>query len=289
MNQLPKKNVNIHEHEIINLIHSYLKKNVKINEFNSVHISSFDNLKTIKRNNYYIVPKYNGIYSWMIFIRLNGIYYAVTLNKYDKNLKLFPVDISVKEVIYEGSIFDGIFYKDKQTNKKQFIIHETYLLAGRSMLTLSRLDRMTVLNDYLNKKFQRNFNYNIDVCVNYFIEKESILKLYHLSKNDVTIGGWLFYPNSYNHNIYYYQLLNEDFDVKHNINKMFIMMKTKKPDVYHLFDLGDIERQNKIGIAHIPGIEDSKRCESWFNKNVNEVKVQCKRADNKWIPIQLMS
>ena len=285
-----RKNPDIGSHSSFKKIFSYLNNNVKITNHNPIKISSQSDLKIIKENNYYIVPRWNGTYSWMVFTMINDCYYAVTFpknNKYDGKQRLFPVDLRGKEVMYDGTIFDGIFYKNHEKNSRHFIVHDVYLLEGRNILNLNRLDRMTMLNGYLNINIQRNPSYDITACVNYFINNESISNLYNTSKMmETNIVSWMFYPHNSGHPTYYYNIQNNDFIIIQNKNRLFIMVKSKIPDVYHLYDLhGD--KKNKIDIAYIPDITTSKKCASWF-EDETELKVLCKNVDGKWIPLQVI-
>lgn len=140
-----------------------------------INITKISDITEIRNKDYIACPKYFGERSWMIFIKLNGCYYAVTFFKQHRrnlinSIRLMPVEISVDEEMYNGTIIEGIY--SITGGIITFIIDEIYYLAGKLQLLKPKDDRLKDFADYAYTKFGGSPNYNVHFCHHYQIEKK---------------------------------------------------------------------------------------------------------------------
>jgi len=267
-----------------------------------INITKLSDVTTIRDNDYIACPKYFGERSWMIFVKLNGCYYAVTFLKQHRrpddsitnrtqgrnlvnDIKLVPIGISVDEEMYNGTIMEGIY--NVTGGIITFIIDEIYYLAGNLQILKSRDDRLKDLADYAYTKFGGSPNYNVRFCHYYQIDKKNLELFYDKIKSDNTIQEIMFYPKKYGNTIYSYMITGEDLVDQVIRISIFNMKKTKQPDAY---DLIDVTTNKKIDIAIIPDIQTSQKCKKWFSVNKTTILlVKCKYLfdKKKWLPIEI--
>jgi hypothetical protein len=284
-----KKNQNLNNINIQKKIFKYLMDHIPKRKYDPIKIHNWDDVREIKENVYYVVPKFIGAYSWMLFLNIDNCYFAITIHKKSINnqFRIYPIDACGRKPIYDGTIIDGIFFKKPDTNQKYFIINEVYYLEGRNMTNISRMDRMSIISEYIKENIQRSPNYYIAVCNNYQLTEDGITDVYNVSKNDKQICGWLFYPSYYsgNNHVFYYPFQFNDFVITQEQNKIFLMVKTNRVDGYQLYEL---DTNQKIGIAYIPNIATSHKCKSWFTNEDNKsnktnISNQSNKSNNKKI------
>ena len=284
------KNDKLGSVDVKNKILKYLQ-NSRINlKIEHSAIVNENDLDVIKNNDYIICPRFCGTRSWIIFFRIDNYYYAVNCSKYIKKNKndfiIHPINITVSEKFYNGTIMEGIFFR---SNKKRFlIVDEIYLLAGENQLLKSKDDRLNNLTYYIKTLTRTNSDYFMYASQYYYTTKKSLKDLYEKTKSDQRIQGIIFYPKIYGGKIYSYTVT--DLDLVDNVIKLskFVLQKTASPDVYNILS---INNGNKIDIAYIPDIETSKKCKQWFKFNKkNELIVKCimDMDKNKWIPSELI-
>uniref|UniRef100_A0A6C0CBD0 mRNA capping enzyme adenylation domain-containing protein n=1 Tax=viral metagenome TaxID=1070528 RepID=A0A6C0CBD0_9ZZZZ len=255
-----------------------------------INITKMSDITNIRDKDYIACPKYFGERSWMIFVKLNGCYYAVTFLKQHRrnninSIVLMSVEIPVNEEMYNGTIMEGIY--SVTGGIITFIIDEIYYLAGKLQLLKPKDDRLKDLANYACTKFGGNPNYNVRFCHHYQIDKKSLESFYDKIKSDNTIQEIMFYPKKYGDNVYSYMITGEDLVDQVVRISIFTMKKTKQPDAY---DLIDITTGNKVDIAIIPDIQTSQKCKKWFSTNkTTTLIVKCKYLfdKKKWLPIEI--
>lgn len=290
MNTNTYKNINLESSTVRNKILQYVYSNIDSN-IRMENVSGLNDLDVIRDNDYIICPKFGGTRSWVVFCKFGQNYYAVNFPKYhSKNkrneLRIYPIDISVKKNVYDGTIMEGIYFR--MDNDRYLVIDEVYILAGQNQLLKPKNDRLNYLSQYTNINFIRATHFHLYISQYFLINKDDLKELYSKIKSDTKIQEIIFYPKIYGSKIYKYTILDEDL-IDHVIElAQFRMQKTLSPDVYNLLS---IESNNKIGIAYIPDIEISKKCKQWFKNNkTKELIVKCKMDTNKhkWIPSELV-
>jgi hypothetical protein len=252
-------------------------------------IESEQDLKIIKDNEYTITPKYRGQKSWIVFIKLGEYnYYAISFpkNKLNaKDLQLYPINLMIEKRIYDGTIMEGVYYSNSMGNKV-LIIDEIYYLEGRDMLRERRDVRLDLTSKYFQENIERSLDYQIYVCTHTSNHKDNLKNLFDLTKNDQQIEGWMFYPSYYHKQlqIYYYEIKLTDLSEEVTQFAMFHMKKTNVTDIYELYD-----SKQKIGNAHVPNMDSTKKFKSWYAGGTSEIKVKCKYNNeiNKWTPVEL--
>jgi hypothetical protein len=282
------KNKDLNTSSVKQMIIKYTYDMVNDSAVKPINITKMSEIDEIRNKDYIVCPKYFGERSWMIFIKLNGCYYAVTFFKQHRRnlidgIKLIPVEISVDEEMYNGTIMEGIY--SVTGGIITFIIDEIYYLAGKLQLLKPKDDRLKDLADYAYTKFGGSPNYNVRFCHHYQIERKSLEIFYERIKSDNTIQDIVFYPKKYGDKIYSYMITGEDLVDQVVRISIFNMKKTKQPDAY---DLIDITTGNKIDIAIIPDIQTSQKCKKWFSTNkTTMLLVKCKYLfdKKKWLPI----
>lgn len=281
------KNINLNNKQQRNKILKYLYSSVNP-KINPVSITCQDDIEKIRDYEYIICPKISGINVWIVFIKIDDIYYAVTFAKAEKikDIRYMnPIDIAVHKDFYTGTIMDGIYYE--HNNSKYLIILEVYLLSGKNILLKPKIDRLYYLSQYISKNSSRRPNYQIYVTKYYLCDRNSLKDLYDKIKNDSLIRELIFYPSNFGNKIYCYRIVADDLTDEKIVIQSFIMQKTINSDVYNLIDL---DTNKKIGIAYIPDMECSQKCKLWFkHKKIKELTVNCKLHENKnkWIPFEL--
>lgn len=284
------KNEALNSWEIKNKILKYLySSHINLSLKHEI-ISSPKHLDNIRDNDYIICPRFNGIRSWIIFFHINNNYYAVNFPKHSQrkrdDLHIYPIDVSVHEDFYLGTIMEGIFFR--MDEKKYLVIDEVYMLSGINQLLKSKDDRLNNLLQYIKKNTNINPNYQLYVSQYYNIDDKSLMDLYEKIKSDPKIQEIIFYPKMYGRKIYTYTII--DSDLVDNVIKLskFYMQKTNSSDVYILYS---IKNGNKVDIAYIPDISTSKKCKQWYKDfKTNKLLVKCQMDMNKkkWIPIEIV-
>ena len=110
---------------IINFIYQNLRPYSNFMNHELIEKTDLNNMTT---DNYIIQYKYNGEPSFLLFYRNKDRYYSCIINKkYLLNdpkdiiidsIHLIPFDITLELKIYEGSIFDGVYYSNKEKKIK---------------------------------------------------------------------------------------------------------------------------------------------------------------------------
>ena len=250
-------------------------------------ILTMKDMDIIRNNDYVICPRFSGTRSWIIFFSTDNAYFAVSFPKHSQRkreeLRIHPIDISVRKIFYRGTIMEGIYFQNN--GKKHLVVDEVYRLAGEDQRLKSKEDRLTNLAKFIKNSMSASPNYRINVSQVYSINEKSLKKLYDKIKIEPSIQEIIFYPRMYGSKIYVYTIL--DTDLTDNVIKItqFKLQKTASPDVYNLLSP---KNKNKIGIAYIPDIETSKKCKQWFKdykKKILLVKCQFHIEKQKWIPM----
>jgi len=283
------KNKDLSQTNVKDSIIKYFLSKVTL-DYQVQQITCEQDLKTIKENEYTITPKYRGQKSWIVFVRLGeNNYYAISFPKNklnSKDLQLYPINLMIEKRIYDGTIMEGVYYKNSMGNKI-LIIDEIYILEGRDMLREKRDTRLDQTSKYFQENIERSLDYQIYVCSHYAPIQFNMKNLFDLTKTDQQIEGWMFYPNYYHKQlqIYYYEIKLTDLSEEVTQFAIFMMRKTQLPDIYDLYDA-----VQRIGHAYVPNADATKKFKSWFKESNTEVKVKCRfNTDlNKWMPLELI-
>jgi hypothetical protein len=254
--------------------------------------------------------------------------------KYD-NIELIPINIELENTIYNGTIIDGIYIKNDKKRENYYVITDIYLFRGISTENDKLNIKLKQIELYLNNNmkscrkiiFSINKLYELDKINNLIYEDIKATRDFH-------VRGLSFYPEISGTKLIY--VFNDNQDKKtlnkneisilsseqtetKNIqqqlseNKKYIfkikqeyinneikfvleLRKTDLSDVYKLFIVEEVNKDNKIilktkklGIAYIPTKEISMLCKECFNKTTNNrLLFECifHNGFNKWIPVK---
>lgn len=253
-------------------------------------------------------------------------------NKNDiSKIYLKNVNIRIDPSIYMGTIFDGI-YSVNPKGGESFIITDVYYFMGKSYVDIPIDTKLYTIKEYLKSNLKQRDSSNIlKININVIYELSKIKNFINNilpaeQKNiGLTIKGICFYPEISGTKLIYLfdnetkqndksdktdkpdkldKPDNEDNDdkivkykyipkVKENITAILEMKPTDIPDIYKLYAVERVNKNNKImykrknmGIALIPSIQKSIWCKEIISKS-NNVLVKCNydSSKNKWEPI----
>jgi hypothetical protein len=154
----------------------------------------------INNIDYCIEKKYKGEESYLIFCRNKDYYYSCIINKKNlpenddniilNNIHLISFDLTIRDIkIYEGTILDGIYYKDQINKKNVFYINDIIILRGNDRYNVNLKNKMLEFKNYLNK-----YCNNQDKLVfNTIYDLNDIEKAVKETQNDNLVSGLLFY------------------------------------------------------------------------------------------------
>lgn len=302
----------------------YIYDTIDLAHFKYKLIEVEEHLLNIK-NNFYISPNYNGTNSLLVFKNLAGKHYSFLIDRktlnYNKNqvdinsVNITPIRVRLDKNIYNGTIMDGIVLNNQTNGKHIFVINDIYMFRGQKMLHTKMPHKEININTYLNSQLVEDTNLNnIELVVNKFYTLDKIKKVIEdeieTLKYSSDIKGIAFFPEKtgikyiylYN-NVAYTKpaqpvqaILSEQKEelpeVENGIVGIFEIRSTEKIDVYKLYLLNKIKKNNKkiikskkIGIAHIPTQECSKLCQNILSGKAKAL-IECtyNKEKNKWMP-----
>jgi hypothetical protein len=295
----------------------YLK--LDLSKFRYIILNNVQKLKFLQENEHYVSPNFKGYNYLLLMLTIDNKEYCVAIDRrklsYHKNqldMKTFNViqlNVTTSESIYRGTIFDG---KLIQTNNEFiFLIQDCFYLMGNN-LDLEMDNKMVhidnVLKNHFKKPYCLNFEFKLNKMYKYD-ELESMIE--NLPKSPIGTNGIIFYPKKSGINILHIEKKTEKVEINNNniieqksydiINNFVDFLKSRTysyeqngkttsmwlhrtliPDVY---DIGENENDEKIGIALIPNLKISQLCDTIIQDK--PVKFNCIYSNKfkKWIPL----
>lgn len=229
-------------------------------------ITKYEDILMIKHNNYVIVPKYFGTNIILNFTIIDDFPICI-----DNNNKIYH--IRVDKDYYNGTSFEGILLENK------FIIIDSKIIKGENINQLTYLARYDIIKDITNTIVPDKYINDIELfLIQYYNINEIPLLQEKLNNSKYIINELLFIDNNNNTN-YFFSLSNNK--IHNEIIKKLRLEKTHIIDVYNVFD-----NDSNLGIAFIPNLHISLKCQELFNKN-SFINVNCKfnTKFNKWTPL----
>jgi hypothetical protein len=260
-------------------------------------ILKFDSdLTELLKQKYLVSANFSGSSSLLVFTKINDKFNSCLIDrstlKYNQNkinfnaVEISNVNLSLEPSIYNGTILDGINYKNK--NENIFIISDIYYFKGQDF-TNTKLDiKLHTILTYLKTNYdENNKNNNIILTVN---KTYSITETDHLINNvipnmkSISVKGICFYPEisgskliySFNNdkcantnmisNIKTNQILpvknntqfNQEINQKSNINlnakkyKKTIYLPLKMKDINYVFEM---KKTDIPDVYHLNAVE----------------------------------
>ena len=277
-------------------------------------------LDNIKSSQHYITPHFQGYNFLFGFVKLNGIKYNLLIfknlkYKKDQNnmseIKIYKFEVTSNTLdnlyLGAGTFFDGKLIQSS-SNKSSYIIHDMYMLEGKSTQNMKLEDKLIKIDQVLSRfRPIESYNFDCKVCRLYTFAELPDLIFNKIKQSDLRINGIMFLPE-FSSKYYIYTNENEFDEIKSSnlspitITKKssgtaseveFYMKKTSTPDVYELYCTDDdneldtnINSITKEGIAHIPNMSTSHYFKKIF-RDKNMIKVNCIKSEkfNKWVPL----
>ena len=182
---------------IINFIYENLKP---YSSYIAKEIKTHEDLKLLFDKNFYIQYQHTGEQSFLLFLRNKDRYYSCIINK--KHLKndprdiilddihIIPFDITLELKIYDNTIFDGIYYTNKDTKEIKFFVQDVLLFRGENKIKDNIKNKLLELQSYFSH-FKQN-----KIFINEISLISNLEEIYKSIK-DTEINGIIFqYYNS---------------------------------------------------------------------------------------------
>lgn len=321
------KNDNINSIQTKKKLINYIINNVQLSKFNYKIIKFREDLELLKGNNYYIAPNYNGINSLMVFTKFKNNYYSLIIDKRKNindtnNVKIIPIDIRLNKSIYNGTILDGVLLYNPNNNNnksKTFVVNDIYYFCGENAMDDNVKDKLDKFSVFIKHSFKNDYHMNsCTFIVNSFYNCSQIKKLINIyipeSSHRKSIKGISFFPERsgtrliylYSNSITQKEQDNinhhkiNPIDIKGDVTATFKIKKTDNVDVYYLFMIKKMKRDNKkvikyvtfndnLKLAKLPSIETSLFCKRLFESDNKNILVKCKFVKGGWVPYKMVN
>ena len=289
---MANKNIGLDRPEIKNMIFAKLHSYVQNVRPAITDITDWEMVDNIRKLDYSVFSQHIGTRSWIMFFSDDNNYYSVSFPQHNirkrEHIKIYPVQVSAHKNIYNGTILEGVYYRDRSTGEQFHIVDDVYYLFGKSHDAMNRGDRLDKFRLNVKKYITQTSDTRILVNSCYPLNKSSLQELFDKIKNNYLIQDVVFCQNILRTGSYKYTIMDSDRKDDIITYAEMYLTKTDSPDVYFLLS---IKTSNKIGIALIPDIASSKLCKSWFGRKKKQVRAKCIQDTDKqgWIPIELIS
>lgn len=295
------------------IVLNYLYKYIDINLLKYQIFKNTDQIKILKQNNFYIIPHYQGYNYIMLFSDILSNFDVYLISKFDlknnineidfNNIKIYKLGLNpyLSSNLYylNNTIIDGkIIYNNYNYT---FFVIDIFYHNNQKVLNIKIDEKIKNFENEIN-----NLNYYLNNILSFRIIKlydytELLDLLYDkIVNSEYRINGLTFIP--YRTSKYYLYINDNEFEnlkkkeiinkkyisIKYNFDnnekkKNLILIKTSIIDVYDVFNL---EKKFRLGIASVPSLELSKKLRNYFSTK-DELEVEC-IYDNKfkkWLPI----
>ncbi len=283
------KNSYLKSKKVIDSLVSYIKNNIDMNlcHYQSLNI---EHVRKFSPYQCYVQGMHNGYDMFLLFVKLNDVYYSVCLKTIDlfsnKEITLLEVDIKANITTYDGTIIRCIYIPPINT----FYINDVYLLENMNF------QRHSIKYKFINLKNYMLTNFETKNC-KYYIHMNTLYSLRDINKCLELIKSEKKYFNGliFNSNISYIYIFKDKeidnfkpafFSSKSKIDhtKIFVMEKTKIIDVYKLFS-----NNHFVSVAYVKNIDYSHLYRSWFqDTEKNTVLCYYNEVFKKWVPIKII-
>jgi hypothetical protein len=196
-------NYNFNNKFIIN----YIYNNIELSNYKYKIIEYESDLNILLNQKHYVSANFTGTNCFMIFTKNKDKYISSIIEKkqltYNKeqvnydNVKIYPCNIRLDKSVYNGTIIDGIFFINKRTKEKYFIITDVFMFCGENFENDFLDNKLLIIDTFLNKTLVKDkYINNINIIVNKLYEIsdiQTLLEDIEKSKGFET-KGIVFYP-----------------------------------------------------------------------------------------------
>lgn len=304
----------------------FLYSKLDLSKYRFLIISESNKLNTMKNEEYYVSPNFNGYNYFIIFINVGGKTNCIAIDrrklsyhkdKLDiKSILMFQIPIKTTDAIYKGTIFDGKLINSG--SETIFLIQDCYYLMGNKLYDME----MKQKSNYLDTIFKTHFSNDCCECFDFKLNK-----LYEYPElrdliNDIIpniklhVNGLIFYPKLSGINKLFIEkkvekveitstsneviesksikIIEEFVDFLKNRSYSYEDLNSSKPkdlwvyrtDIPDVYEISEKENGDKSGIVLIPNLKISHMCDELIDDK--PVKFTClfSKKFNKWIPIK---
>ena len=313
----------INDLDFKNKIIDYLFSTINISNYRYNLLETQQQLNFLKLNEHYLSPNFKGYNYFVIFYRYNNMNYCAAVDR--KNLSYHRDKIDIKKVIIykikinsPQSIFRGTILDCKMC-KNIMLIKDCFQIMGNMLTDMEMQEKMLYIDGIFMNQFQKdycsNFIFKINKLYQYnmiaevinniipncsmeiqgliFLPKKSGISIIYIDKkhstnnNKIDIDSQQTLVSTSYHMIHDLKnfLLSRNYSYENNgTKKNLYIERTNIVDVYNVYENN---KDDKIGIAHIPNIKISQYCdENIKNKELCECIYH--EFFNKWIPLKIL-
>jgi len=307
-----------------NYVIDYLYDVLNLSNYRYNILNNVSKLVFLKENEHYVSPNFKGYNYLLVFMNINNVNICTAIDRkklsYHKNLlnikmlQFYELNVDCNIDLYNGTIFDCKLIQKNMDHI--FLIQDYFYLSGENMINLDINTKLSNIDKIIPTIKSNNFIFKINKLFTYYELDTLIDSLPSLTYDNL---GLIFFPKKSGINILYIDKKNnknDKIDIHNNSNeiieqksynlinnyveflksrnysyenennnktKKLLLTKTNIPDVYNLYD---IDTNDKLGIASIPNLKISYMCDKLIqNDPVIFNCVYCNRF-NKWIPIK---
>jgi len=315
----------INDLDFKNKIIDYLFSTIDISKYRYNLLDSLQQLNFLKLNEHYLSPNFKGYNYFVIFYRNNNVNYCVAVDRKNLSYHRDKIDIN-KVVIYKirintsPAIFRGTILDCKMI-KNIMLIKDCFQMMGNMIIDMEMFEKMLYIDGIIMNQFQKdycnNFTFKINKLYRYNMLNEVVNSI--IPKCNMEIQGLIFLPKKSGISIIFIDkkqpeiakvnivsqsttdtIASSSYHMIHDM-KNFLLSRNysyetvgKKKNLYvertNIIDVYNVYENNKddkIGIAHIPNIKISQYCDD----NIKDKELcQCiyHTGFNKWIPLTIV-
>lgn len=159
----------------------WIYDSIDISKYNFKMLKDESDLSNILTNKYYLSGNYSGVNCLLVFTKLKGKFYSFvverkmlsySVDKIDwENLRITNVNVMVDQAIYNGTVFDGIYFS--RGDVCRFTITDAYRFKGSDY---SVIDLKLKLNEFkcyferigsqINRTGEQNKRITVEIDIN---------------------------------------------------------------------------------------------------------------------------
>ena len=138
---------------------SWVYDSIEMSRYNFRMLKDVSDLSMLLTNRYYMSGNYSGVNCFLVFTKLKGKFYSFiverkmlsySIDKMDwDSLRITNINVVVDQAIYNGTIFDGIYFNRGDINK--FTITDAYRFKGTDYSVIDLKLKLTELKYYFER------------------------------------------------------------------------------------------------------------------------------------------
>jgi len=138
---------------------SWVYDSIEMSRYNFRMLKDVSDLSMLLTNRYYLSGNYSGVNCFLVFTKLKGKFYSFiverkmlsySIDKMDwDSLRITNINVVVDQAIYNGTIFDGIYFNRGDINK--FTITDAYRFKGTDYSVIDLKLKLTELKYYFER------------------------------------------------------------------------------------------------------------------------------------------